>query len=82
VAAPPREIAGLAATVRSIDEAYPELPFTPGLRIDLAGDRRILIRPSGTEAKLKCYLRVIGESRAEAESQLAELTAAVRDLLG
>jgi phosphomannomutase len=82
VAAPPREIAGLAATVRSIHEAYPELPFTPGLRIDLAGDRRILIRPSGTEAKLKCYLRVIGESRAEAESQLAELTAAVRDLLG
>jgi len=82
VAAPPREIAGLAATVRSLDEAYPELPFTPGLRIDLAGDRRILIRPSGTEAKLKCYLRVIGESRAEAESQLAELTAAVRDLLG
>ena len=82
VAAPPREIAGLAATVRSIDEAYPELPFTPGLRIDLAGDRRILIRPSGTEAKLKCYLRVIGESRAEAESQLAELTTAIRDLLG
>ena len=80
-AAPPATVAGLSAQVRSIAEAYPDLPFTPGLRIDLESDRRILIRPSGTEAKLKCYLRVIGATRAEAEAQLAGLTAAVRELL-
>lgn len=54
---PPHEIAG--RTVESIDDlAAPKdgLPPTDGLRIWLAGGVRIIIRPSGTEAKLKCYM--------------------------
>jgi phosphomannomutase len=57
---PPREIAG--KDVESIDDlAAPTdgLPPTDGLRIWLAGGVRIIIRPSGTEAKLKCYIEVI-----------------------
>ena len=35
------------------------LPPTDALRFRLAGDARVVVRPSGTEPKLKCYLEVI-----------------------
>ncbi|MFV2178487.1 phospho-sugar mutase [Actinomadura sp. LOL_016] len=35
------------------------LPPTDGVRFRLAGDARVVIRPSGTEPKLKCYLEVV-----------------------
>ncbi len=68
---PPREIAG--KDVESIDDlAAPTdgLPPTDGLRIWLAGGVRIIIRPSGTEAKLKCYIEVI---TADSNAALEEL---------
>jgi phosphomannomutase len=70
---PPREIAG--KDVESIDDlAAPTdgLPPTDGLRIWLAGGVRIIIRPSGTEAKLKCYIEVI---TADSNAALEELNA-------
>ena len=73
---PPQEIAGRA--VSAIDDlAAPTdgLPPTDGLRIWLAGGIRIIIRPSGTEAKLKCYIEVItkdGEESAALIDQLRE----------
>lgn len=70
---PPREIAG--KNVESIDDlAAPTdgLPPTDGLRIWLAGGVRIIIRPSGTEAKLKCYIEVI---TADSNAALVELNA-------
>jgi phosphomannomutase len=36
----------------------PELPPTNGLRFVLADDARVIVRPSGTEPKIKCYLEV------------------------
>jgi phosphomannomutase len=71
---PPREIAGRA--VKSIDDlAAPRdgLPPTDGLRIWLEGDIRVIVRPSGTEAKMKCYIEVVTESSATAEELLTEL---------
>ncbi|HLU75305.1 MAG TPA: phospho-sugar mutase [Nonomuraea sp.] len=35
------------------------LPPTDGLRFLLSGDARVVVRPSGTEPKLKCYLEVV-----------------------
>jgi phosphomannomutase len=35
------------------------LPPTDGLRFVMADDSRVVVRPSGTEPKLKCYLEVI-----------------------
>jgi phosphomannomutase len=35
------------------------LPPTEGLRLRLAGGARVVVRPSGTEPKLKCYLEVV-----------------------
>jgi phosphomannomutase len=80
---PPREIAG--CTVEGIDDlAVPSdgLPPTDGLRIWLSGGIRIIIRPSGTEAKLKCYVEVISSDRVKAEAELSSLRQPLRDFLG
>jgi phosphomannomutase len=80
---PPSEIAG--RTVESIDDlAVPRdgLPPTDGLRIWLSGGVRIIIRPSGTEAKLKCYIEVITPDSAAAEMQLSSLRQPLRNFLG
>lgn len=56
---PPAELAGLAV-VRAEDLAggSDRLPPTDGLRYTLDG-ARVVVRPSGTEPKLKCYLEAV-----------------------
>jgi phosphomannomutase len=79
---PPSEIAGIA--VQSIDDlAAPKdgLPPTDGLRIWLAGGIRIIIRPSGTEAKLKCYIEVITKDAKESETLMNSLREPMRTFL-
>ena len=80
---PPQEIAGRA--VESIDDlAAPTdgLPPTDGLRLWLSGGVRIIIRPSGTEAKLKCYIEVISPDQQSAEKELNSLRAPLKAFLG
>ena len=80
---PPQEIAGRA--VESIDDlAAPTdgLPPTDGLRLWLSGEVRIIIRPSGTEAKLKCYIEVITPDQQSAESELNSLRTPLKAFLG
>ncbi|WP_433227705.1 phospho-sugar mutase [Actinomadura formosensis] len=84
-AAPPRELAG--RSVESFDDLSQGaggLPPTNGLRFRLAGGARVVIRPSGTEPKLKCYLEVvlpvdgdITEVRARATTELEALRTAL-----
>lgn len=42
---------------------------------------RLIVRPSGTEPKVKCYLDAKGDNAAQAQSVLQEFDAAVRALL-
>jgi phosphomannomutase len=80
---PPHEIAG--RKVESIDDlAAPTdgLPPTDGLRLWLSGGVRIIIRPSGTEAKLKCYIEVITPDQQSAEKELNSLRAPLKTFLG
>ena len=57
--APPRELAGRPVQeVVDLEEGAYGLPPTDGLLFALDG-ARVIIRPSGTEPKLKCYLQIV-----------------------
>lgn len=79
---PPAEIAGRA--VESIEDlAAPtnSLPPTDGLRIWLAGGIRVIVRPSGTEAKMKCYIEVVTTTSEESQKLLDQIRQPLKDLL-
>ena len=57
---PPTSLGGLA--VEQVDDlslGSEHVPPTVGLRFRLADDGRVVVRPSGTEPKIKCYLEVV-----------------------
>jgi phosphomannomutase len=88
--APPASLAGRAVT--SVDDLAlggQGLPPTDGLRFRLGEDARVVVRPSGTEPKLKCYQEVVlpvpegGQvPRAEAAAQLEALRSDLSAVLG
>ncbi|MFD7993283.1 phospho-sugar mutase [Streptomyces mexicanus] len=56
---PPTALAGLPVTrAEDLTRGTDTLPPTDGLRYTLDG-ARVIVRPSGTEPKLKCYLEVV-----------------------
>ncbi|HET7735281.1 MAG TPA: phospho-sugar mutase [Nocardioidaceae bacterium] len=58
--APPTVLGGLAVEqVQDLTLGSATLPPTDGLRYRLAEGARVVVRPSGTEPKLKCYLEVV-----------------------
>jgi phosphomannomutase len=62
---PPARLGGF--TVEQVDdlsEGDQGLPPTEGLRYRLAEGGRVVVRPSGTEPKIKCYLEVVVEVAA------------------
>ncbi|MFJ4838546.1 phospho-sugar mutase [Streptomyces sp. NPDC088746] len=83
---PPAALAGLPVTsAEDLSQGTDALPPTDGLRYHLTG-ARVIVRPSGTEPKLKCYLEVVvpvggTDELPEARQRAAELLAAIkRDL--
>ncbi len=78
---PPSEIAGSEASFTDLALGSKDLLPTEGLRFDLANGSRVIIRPSGTEPKLKCYLQTVGQSSGEAAELLNKLEIAARQLL-
>ena len=79
---PPTHIAGRA--VLSIDDlAEPKdgLPPTDGLRLWIDGGIRMIVRPSGTEAKMKCYLEVISKDAESSQMLLDQLRQPVKEFL-
>ncbi|MEY4743895.1 MAG: hypothetical protein RIR34_1234, partial [Actinomycetota bacterium] len=78
---PPETIDGSAAAFTDLALGTDALPPTDGLRFDLADGRRVIIRPSGTEPKLKCYLQAIGADSKTAKNAKTALEAAMREIL-
>ena len=57
---PPASLGGLDVEhVDDLSVGTPDLPPTDGLRYVLADRARVIVRPSGTEPKIKCYLEVV-----------------------
>ena len=85
---PPTSLGGRDVIVMDdLERGADGLPPTDGLRFTLK-DARVIIRPSGTEPKLKCYLQVIvpvrgeiAQARATADAELAALRAGVAEVL-
>ncbi|MEV6666672.1 phospho-sugar mutase [Streptomyces nigra] len=72
---PPTELAGLPVTnAEDLTKGTDKLPPTDGLRYTLEG-ARVIVRPSGTEPKLKCYLEVVVPLRDHTELPAAHTKA-------
>jgi phosphomannomutase len=78
---PPAQIAEVAAVFEDMNQGSSSLPATDALRFKLQDGRTVIVRPSGTEAKLKCYLQAVSDNEALSEKLLAELEAAMRQVL-
>ena len=84
----PSQVGGIR--VEQIDDfvdGFASFPPSDLLRLHLAGGGRVIVRPSGTEPKLKCYLDAVAsegtgaERLAAATATLAVLDAGMRELL-
>ncbi|MFD6176587.1 MULTISPECIES: phospho-sugar mutase [unclassified Isoptericola] len=93
--APPRTLAGAGvAQVLDLGDGIDGLPPTDGIVLLGADDTRVVVRPSGTEPKVKCYLEVvepvasdasaidIGRMRVAAHKKLDRIKADLRTALG
>ncbi|MBB5830887.1 phospho-sugar mutase [Brachybacterium aquaticum] len=96
-AEPPAALAGAeVTTVQDLAEGSAEttgLPATDGVQLAAADDARVIVRPSGTEPKLKCYIEVreevpagadeaaLGEVRRAASAHLEQITEDMRRAL-
>ncbi|MFI6988387.1 phospho-sugar mutase [Nonomuraea wenchangensis] len=77
-AEPPAELGGRKVlAVDDLAEGAGGLPPTDGLRYRLEGDARVVVRPSGTEPKLKCYLEVVVPVTGEVTEARATATTAL-----
>jgi phosphomannomutase len=57
---PPRIVAGSDVTAfDDLEAPVGDIPPADGLRFTLADGSRIVVRPSGTEPKVKCYLQAV-----------------------
>jgi len=87
---PPTSLGGEPVVrVDDLAEGSRLLPPTDGLRYFLQDETRVIVRPSGTEPKLKVYLEAIvaveavsglSAARTEAADRLARVGASMRGL--
>lgn len=93
--APPSVLAGSAVdSVRDLAEGLDGLPPTDGVVLLTTDDTRVIVRPSGTEPKIKCYIEVVAPvdpqatadalsaARVTARERLARVQADLRVALG
>lgn len=80
--APPAQIAGREVT-GMVDYLGGGTGLIPSdvLEFRLAGNGKLIVRPSGTEPKLKMYLSVRGGSEDEARREMDRLSAAAEELM-
>ena len=78
----PAEIAGYKVeSAVDYDTDGTGLPRANVLEYHLAGGHKLMIRPSGTEPKIKVYLSAVGESEAAADAVNAALSKAATEIM-
>jgi phosphomannomutase len=78
---PLNELAGSSVSFTDFLNGWGEFPGTDAIQFDLSDGRRVIVRPSGTEPKLKCYLQAIGDTSEKSQALLAELRDAMAKVL-
>ena len=87
---PPTELAGSPiAEFVDLAKGSPELLPTEGILMRTEADDRVIVRPSGTEPKLKCYLEVVLPvlddgvvPREDAAQRLQQISTQLREVVG
>lgn len=80
---PPAEIGGYTV-VKVTDFTKPELTGLPAANVliyTLEGGATVVVRPSGTEPKIKTYFTTLGKDLAEAQAQKDVLAEALKPIL-
>jgi len=78
----PESIGGVGvAEVEDLRDGVDDLPPGDVLRLWMADGSRVIVRPSGTEPKLKVYLDVRGDSTDDAKARITALSDGARELL-
>ncbi len=87
--APPASVGGIRVErIEDLADGFGALPPSDVLRIVLEGGARVMVRPSGTEPKLKVYIDAVGdtgtlaERRTSASAAVAALEAGMQELTG
>ena len=80
---PPAEIGGYPVVkVPAYNKTEePGLPASNVLVYGLEGGATVIVRPSGTEPKIKAYYTTLGKNLAEAQAQKETLAAGLKPLL-
>ena len=85
---PPREIGGIGVkSVEDLAHGLDGLPPSDVMRIWLEDGSRVMVRPSGTEPKLKVYIDVVShednaqERKRDSSTRLEQLSAGMRKIV-
>lgn len=67
--------------LESKEEKYIELPKSNVISYYLEGDNKVIIRPSGTEPKIKVYITAVGKDNFEAEKITDKISSHISEII-